>query len=138
MNALARRRILRANAIYLIAASASAMLMDVLGIFFSRGPESRLLANAPSTGIGFLEAHGLACIISIWLWRTEPSRSWHFTGAAVHSLLGTCNLVFWDIFAAANFLWGGYVTTSLHWLFAVLQFSAAIRSPAQRLKGASA
>ena len=28
-------------------------------------------------------------------------------------------LVFWQIFVAADALWGGYVTTSLHWIFVV-------------------
>ena len=139
MNLTNRRRILRANAIYLLVASTGGLLMDVFGAFFHRGPESLVVANAPYSSIGFLEAHGLALIISIWLSRTEPSRTWHYTGAAVHTLLGTCNLVFWDIFPATNFLWGGYLTTSLHWAFAVLQLSAAIGSPApQQWKGASA
>ena len=134
-----RRRILRANAIYLMAASTAGLLMDVLGTFFHRGPESLVVANAPYSSVGFLEAHGLALIISIWLFRSETSRTWHFTGAAVHTLLGTCNLVFWDIFPAANFLWGGYLTTSLHWLFEVFQSSVGIGSAVpQRWKGASA
>jgi hypothetical protein len=51
-------------------------------------------------------------------------RSWHFTAAAIHVLLGTCNLVFWQIFPAANMLAGGYITTSLHWIFVVLQLAA--------------
>jgi hypothetical protein len=85
-----------------------------------------VIGGARHLGIGFIEAHGLALIIGILLWRAEPSRSWHLTGAAVHVLLGTANLVFWQIFIAADALLGGYVTTSLHWLFAGLQlFSAA-------------
>ena len=56
----------------------------------------------------------MAFIIGILLWRAEPARLWHLTAAAVHLLLGTSNLVFWQIFVAADALWGGYVTTSLH------------------------
>jgi hypothetical protein len=138
MNPIHRRGILRANAIYLLVASTGGLLMDLLGAAFQRGPASKIVAGAPYSSIGFIEAHGLALIFSIWLCRTEPSRAWHFTGAAVHTLLGTCNLVFWDFFPAAGFLWGGYLTTSLHWLFAVLQFSAGIGSSPQRWKGASA
>jgi hypothetical protein len=60
------------------------------------------------------------------LWRAEPLRSWHLTAAAVHALLGTANLVFWQIFIAADMLAGGYITTSLHWLFVALQLCAAV------------
>jgi hypothetical protein len=40
-------------------------------------------------------------------------------------LLGTANLVFWQIFITDDILAAGYSTTSLHWLFAVLQLLAA-------------
>jgi hypothetical protein len=125
MTIATRQIILRANAGYLLAASASAFVMDIAGIFFSRGPEAKLLALAPHTGIGFVEAHGLAFIIGVLLWRARPERVWHSTAGAVEFLLGTANLVFWDLFAAANFLWGGYLTTSLHWVFVLLQLAAA-------------
>jgi hypothetical protein len=125
MTTTTRHTILRANAIWLLAASSAALLMDILGIFFAIGPESVLVAGAPHTGIGFVEAHGLAFILGILLWRAKPLRRWHITGAAVGLLLGTANLVFWPIFTAANVLWGGYITTSLHWIFTLLQLGAA-------------
>jgi hypothetical protein len=125
-----RRTILRANAIFLVVAAAASLCTDVLGIFFGLGPESRLVASAPYTGIGFVEAHGLALIIGVLLWRAEPLRSWHVTAAAVHILLGTANLVFWQIFVVADVLVMGYLTTSLHWLFVVLQLFAAMTATA--------
>ena len=67
----------------------------------------------------------LALIIGVLLWRAEPLRLWHLTAAAVHVLLGTSNLVFWQIFIAADALLMGYVTTSLHWTFVALQLLAA-------------
>ena len=134
MTARIRSVVLRANALYLTVASVSGLRMDVRGIFFGVGPESYIVAGAPYSGIGFLEAHGLALIISVWLWRAEAARAWHFTGAAVGALLGTANLVFWQIFIAANILWVGYLTTSLHWLFALLQLGAAIASSANAVR----
>jgi len=47
------------------------------------------------------------------------------TAAAIHVLLGTANLVFWQLFIAADMLTVGYVTTALHGLFAALQLLAA-------------
>ena len=94
--------------------------------FFARGPEVALLNEAPGAGIGFIEAHGLALIIAILLWRAAPLRSWHLTAFAVHILLGTANLVFWQFFIVSDTLLAGYVTTSLHWVFATLQLAAFV------------
>ena len=120
-----RQVLLRANAVFLLVAAAAGFWTDVLGIFFSVGAQAKILGSAPHAGIGFIEAHGLAFIIGVLLWRAAPERSWHLTAAAVHVLLGTANLVFWPIFLAADALWAGYVTTSLHWAFVVLQLIAA-------------
>lgn len=126
MTTVVRLAILRANAVYLLTAASSGMLNDILGIFFGRGPVAYVVRHAPDAGIGFVEAHGLAFIIGVLLWRAEPSRAWHLVAAAVHVLLGTANLVFWHLFVATDMLTMGYVTTSLHWLFVTLQLSAAI------------
>ena len=126
MTTRVRTAILRANAIYLFVASVGGLRSDVLGFFFASGTESQIAADAPHAGIGFMEAHGLAFILSILLWRASPLRSWHLTGAAIHTLLGTANLLFWQIFVAFDLLWLGYLTTSLHWLFVVLQLFAAV------------
>jgi hypothetical protein len=121
-----RTLILRANALYLGIAAFGGLLSDVLGIYVGHGPVGRIAAVAPHAGIGFVEAHGLALILSVLLWRASPSRSWHLAAAAVHTLLGTANLAFWPFFVAADMLPVGYITTSLHALFAVLQLVAAI------------
>jgi hypothetical protein len=127
-----RRIVLRGNAVYLgTAAIVSLFFMDIPGIFFGLGPEARIVATAPHTGIGFVEAHGLAFILSVLLWRAVPDRSWHVTGAAVSTLLGTCNLVFWQMFIAADALVMGYVTTSFHWTFAIAQVCAAFAASSE-------
>jgi hypothetical protein len=126
MTLTARHTILRANSLFLLVASAGGIVTDIAGSFFGRGPEAALLGAAPGTGIGFIEAHGLAFIIGVLLWRSEPSRAWHLTAAAVHALLGTANLLFWQFFVLADVLAVGYATTALHWTFVVLQLTAAI------------
>jgi hypothetical protein len=79
--------------------------------------------------VGTTEAHGLALILGVLLWRAAPLRSWHLTALAIHVLLGTSNLVFWQVFVAADFLAAGYITTSLHELFVVLQLFAPTTAP---------
>jgi hypothetical protein len=125
MTTNARKLLLRANAIYLLVAASGGMWADLAGVFMGVGPQGRILATAPHAGIGFVEAHGLAIILGVLLWRAPPERSWHLTAAAIHVLLGTSNLVFWQIFVAADMLVMGYVTTSLHFAFLALQLFAA-------------
>lgn len=120
----ARQVLLRANALFLLLAATGGLVTDLIGAFVLKGPQGIVLAAAPYAAIGFVEAHGLALIIGVLLWRAVPSRSGHFTAAAVHVLLGTANLVFWQVFVAADMLAMGYVTTSLHWLFVALQAHA--------------
>ncbi|WP_063799885.1 hypothetical protein [Bradyrhizobium jicamae] len=126
MTTATRQILLRANATFLLAASAGGFASDVRGIFFGLGPVAHVVAEAPYAGIGFIEAHGLAFILGILMWRAQPARGWHLAAVAIHVLLGTANLVFWQLFIAADMLVVGYVTTALHGLFVVLQMSAAI------------
>src|SRR5262245_18377047 len=128
-----RRLMLRGNALYLGLASVMGQVgLDIRGIFFGTGPEGRILAGAPYAGVGFLESAGLALILSVLMWRAAPTRSWHLTGVATTALLGTANHVCWGIFAAADILPMGYLTTALHWSFALAQLAAAIAAPGAR------
>ncbi len=108
------------------------MWADLAGAFYAIGPQKPILAAAPHAAIGFVEAHGLAFIIGIRLWFAAPDRAWHLTAAAVRALLGTSNLVFWQIFIATDMLAGGYLTTGLHGMFFALQLLAASRSEPRR------
>jgi len=128
--------LLRANAVFLLAASASGMINDLIGAFLLRGPIGLVVEKVPHAAIGFVEAHGLAFIIGVLLWRAESLRLWHLTAGAVHVLLGTSNLVFWPLFAFADMMMVGFVTTALHGLFAVLQLAAAGRAEAQAARPA--
>ena len=126
MNTSNRKLILRANALYLgIASIAAFLLLDLRGIVHGAGPAAPLFAAAPHTAIGFVEAHGLAFIIAVLLWHAHPVRYAHLTGAAVMGLLGTANLVFWQVFTATGMSAAGVVLTSLHLGFALAQLLAA-------------
>jgi hypothetical protein len=126
VNATIRNFILRANAAFLCVAAAGGFMSDVAGIFFARGPVAAVVAAAPHSGIGLIEAHGLAFIVGVLLWHAASEFRWHSAAAAIHLLLGTANLVFWDVFVASDMLVVGYVTTIAHWLLVVLQLAAAV------------
>ena len=136
MTYLTRRIILRANAVFLLVAASAGMISDLVGAFLLHGPVGRILDKAPHAAIGFVEAHGLALIIGVLLWRAEPQRMWHLTAMVVHVLLGTSNLVFWPIFGFADMMAVGYVTTALHGAFAVVQLFAAL-SPETHTRAAA-
>jgi hypothetical protein len=134
-----RQLVLKANAAFLgLFGAVSFFVLDVRAIWFSAGPQVAVLRGEPAAGIGFLEAHGLAVILAIWFWRASrsqsPDRAWHLTAAAVHTLLAFANISLWRIFILCDVLTLGYVSTSLHCLFALLQLVAArsaqpIKSP---------
>ena len=132
-----RTLILRANALYISVAGAAGMLLDLRGIYLGAGPQGRILADAPHAGIGFIEAHGLAVILAVVLWRAVPSRSSHLIALSVDVLLGTANLLLWQIFVAADALPVGYISTILHWTFATLQVLAILPTDWSRCSGRS-
>src|SRR5262245_53693763 len=122
MNSRARQLILRGNAAFLgLFGAVSFFMLDVRGIWFASGPQAAILRGEPASGVGFLEAHGLAVIIAVWFWRASrienPDRAWHLTAAAVHTLLATANIALWRIFILCGVLILGYVSTSLHCVF---------------------
>jgi hypothetical protein len=109
--------ILRANATWLSLAASGGLAADIAGAFFDKGPFAVVFRNAPSTAIGSVEAHGLALIFGVLLWGAPPVRTWHQAALAVHALLGTANLVFWQLFVNTGTLAMGYITTLLHLTF---------------------
>jgi hypothetical protein len=127
-----RRLILRFHACYLgLSAVAGLIFLDMAAVLYNVGPEARLLGAAPGAAVGFIEAHGLAFILSVLFWRAPVSRAWHVTGAVTAGLLAICNLAFWDFFVATDALAMGYVATGLHLMVAALQMAAALTvSPA--------
>lgn len=135
--------LLRGDALFLVVAATGGLIMDVAGSFFGVGPVATLLAGAPGAGIGMIEAHGLALIIGILVWRSPYARHWHVVLAAIHALLGTANLLFWPFFAATGTLTMGYATTSAHWGLVVahivaLALGGRIAAAASRIAGRDA
>ncbi|KGQ18549.1 hypothetical protein LF41_575 [Lysobacter dokdonensis DS-58] len=132
-----RQRLMFANGIVLGLFAIPSFFMDIRAIFFGAGPLVTALRGEPSSGIGFLEAHGLAAIFALWflyVGRTQapPARAWHFTGAAVHTLLGASNIALWHFFIFMDMLALGYVSTAVHIAFAVLQFVVGMRATSHR------
>ena len=129
MNIALSRKILRANGAFLVAVGGGAMVSDAVGHFLGIGPLA-IMRGSPHS-IGGFEAHGLAALMGILLWRAAraPAPFWHVIGLMVHLLLGGANLMFWSSFAYMNAVAMGYATTAFHILF-VLAHAAGLRAGA--------
>ena len=126
MPANLRRLLLRFNAVFLILAAVGAWITaDFPAAFSGTGPFGPLISHQPALAIGFIEAHGLAIILAVLLWRAPTTVAWHLTGAAIHLLLGSCNIIFWQLFIANDTLAMGWVTTIMHGLLFALHLLAA-------------
>jgi hypothetical protein len=121
-----RLLILRANAVWLGGIAGYSLLLDIRAVFFGKGAVAETVAAVPHAGAALIGNHGLGVILAALLWRARARRDLHFAGAAAMALLGTCNLVFWSVYAAIGAQTLGYVTTPVHWILAVVQLVAGL------------
>jgi phosphoglycerol transferase MdoB-like AlkP superfamily enzyme len=120
-----RKGFLFADATFLLIAGGMAMLSELLGHFLNVGPLARAFHKSPYTA-GFFEAHGLAVLTAMLLYRagaSEKKRFWHIYAALVHMLLGGANLLFWRIFIYFRAIPLGIITTTAHVVFVIAQGS---------------
>ena len=123
--------LLLVNGLVLSVVGLGSFLADLAGHFFGLGPFAMYEGNLDS--IAFFEAHGFALLVAILLivHRNWPTARWNWVAAAMHTLLGGGNLVFWPLFAANNSLTLGVVTTAMHITLVALHLIAALaRTPA--------
>jgi hypothetical protein len=120
---------LRADGAFLCLVGAAAMAADAAGHFLGLGPLAGMRGSPHS--IGGFEAHGLAIVIGVLLWRaaSAPAPSWHGVGLVVHLLLGGSNLLFWSSFVHLDAVATGVVTTACHGLFVLAQATCLWTGP---------
>ena len=112
---------LRADGLFLGFAGSAAMLSELAGHFFGIGPLASTLGS-PHT-IGGFEAHGLAVLIAVLLFRGSRSaerKQWHVVGFGTHLFLGTANILFWTSFVQRGVVPVGIATTILHGVFVIV------------------
>ncbi|WP_099023725.1 hypothetical protein [Mycolicibacterium palauense] len=139
MHARLRQRLLRINAIFLGGFGLLGLaVLDVPAACCRTGAAATIVGGAPSSAIGFIEAHGLAVILAALLFHASlrvPDRSWHVAASATHLLLGTANIVFRDLFVIGDVVWVGWLTTVLHFVFAIAETVAAVTVSARGVPG---
>jgi hypothetical protein len=130
----ARRRLLQANGAFLVVVGGVQVVFELLAYYAGAGPYGYLFEESPYA-IGWVEAHGLAFIIGVLLLTVaarDLRRFWHVLAAAVHTLLGTANLVFWNSFIVFDMVPMGVAATVVHFVLVAAHIGAFVvaREPA--------
>ncbi len=120
--------VLKANAIFLMLIGSLQVIFELLSHFKGIGPLADRFIGSPYT-IGFFEAHGLAVLMGVLLWRAsaDPQKFWHGFAVVVHIFLGIANLLFWNSFVQLDFVTPGTVATVFHGVFVVSESYCAWR-----------
>jgi hypothetical protein len=120
---LLRTHLLRADALFLAAASIAALHADWLGLHFGVAPLGRLFTASPQAALGFVEAHGVMLVFGVLVWRARSDCRWHLAASAVHLVMFSANLAFWPYVVAGGAL-GAAAATFAHGLFPSLHLYA--------------
>jgi hypothetical protein len=122
------RPVLKLNAAFLTLIGSLQMVFELLSHFGGLGPLSDRFIESPYT-IGFFEAHGLAVLMGLLLWRASahPEKFWYQFAVVVHILLGGANLLFWNSFVQLDIVLPGIVATVFHGVFIFLEAYCAWR-----------
>jgi hypothetical protein len=123
------KTVLKLNAGFLVLIGSLQMTFELLSHFGGVGPLADRFTASPYT-IGFFEAHGLAVLMGILLWRAslEPRKFWHLLAVAIHILLGGANLLFWNSFIQLDFVLPGIIATIFHGIFMMAEAYCAWRT----------
>lgn len=127
--------LLLVNGLVLGVIAGAQFVMDFVGYYSGIGPMGASLYGNLDT-LGFSEAHGLALGFAILMVirRNDGWAGWNIVAALVHTLLGTCNILFWASFEAAGVVPVGYIATGMHIVFAVLELWAFVRRRALEIR----
>lgn len=123
------KTVLKLNALFLMLIGSLQIIFELLSHFMGAGPLADRFLESPYT-LGFFEAHGLAVLMGILLWRAaaNPQKFWHQLAVIIHILLGGANLLFWNSFIQLDFVAPGIVATVFHGIFVVLEAYCAWRT----------
>ena len=125
----ARRRLPLANGVFLAVVGGIQVVFELLAYYTGAGPYGYLFEESPYV-LGWVEAHGLAFIVGMLLTvaARDLRRFWHVVAAAVHTLLGTANLVFWDSFVVFGMVPMGIAATVVHFVLVAEHVGAFVAS----------
>jgi hypothetical protein len=119
---LAPNLLLKLDAWFLIMAGTLAGFADLLSYLTGKGVWGMTFYKNP-LAIGFFEAHMLAIIIGLFLFRLNRNQDWNFAmvmALLVHLTLGVSNIIWFDGFSMVNAETMGTIATVIHFVFVSL------------------
>ena len=125
-----RRRLLLANGVFLIVIGGVQVIFELAAYYAGAGPYGYIFSESPYV-LGWVEAHGLAFLIGMLLCLVaarDGRRFWHALAAAVHTLLGAANLLFWHSFVAFGVVAMGIAATVVHVVLVAAHIAALVVS----------
>lgn len=115
--------ILKTHGIILLCLGTMMTLQTVLGSFYGFGVLKFIEGDALRS-VGLFEAYllaGFSGAVFIILSGKHYEKEWHLLAAIVHLILFTTNLLFWKAYSLAGIVTIGYVATTAHALFIILE-----------------
>jgi len=129
--------ILRIHGIILFCLGIIMTLQTLLGSFKGIGILKFIQGDALRS-VGLFEAYllaGYSGFVFILLSGRHYKKEWHLLPATVHLILFTTNLLFWKAYSLAGIVTIGYVSTTAHACFIILEIGCYLKlkfKPAQK------
>ena len=125
-----KKYILRIDGVFLAVMGTVAARFDLVSYFTGKGPFGQAYYQN-GIAIGGFEAHCLAVIAGLTLiLRSKSSEAGFFNkvAAAIHTVLGISNLIWFKVFFETGTVPMGYATTIAHFTFVFLNIVAIYRT----------
>ncbi len=79
--------------------------------------------------IGVVEAHSLAVLVAVSVWcLAHTQRFGHWVALVAHLIMGTSNIIWFDVFRNVNAEAQGVAVTVVHFVFVILNTSFLVRN----------
>ncbi len=126
------RGVLRSDAVFLFAAGLFGVVSDLQSYASGTGPFGHTFHQNP-TVIGVVEAHSLAVLVAVSVWcLAHTPRFGHWVALAAHLIMGTSNIIWFDVFRNVNAATQGVAVTVVHFVFVILNTFFLIRNARTR------
>lgn len=117
------RLFLKTHGIILLCLGLIMNFQTILGSFRGIGVLS-FIKDDPLRSVGLFEAYllaGFSGAILVLLSGKLYAKKWHILAIVVHAILFTTNILFWRAYALAGIVTIGYVSTTAHGVFMLLE-----------------
>lgn len=124
--------VLRSDAIFLTIAGLFGVVSDLQLYASGTGSFGRTFYQNP-TVIGVVEAHSLALLVGVSIWfLAHTPRFGHWVGLVAHLIMGTSNIIWFDVFRNVNAETQGVAVTVVHFVFVILNAFFVLRNAGTR------